>query len=335
MNTKSGPTFPRLIQDFFCQYLANQRSVSPHTVASYRDTFRLLLRFMNERTGKPPSALALTDLDAPSILAFLEHLETNRGNSARTRNVRLAAIRGFLNYAAYQEPTAIGTIQRVQAIPNKRYDRPLLGFLSREEMQAILDAPDRSTWSGERDHAMWLTFYNTGARVSEIAGLRMTDLKLEGQSYVRIYGKGRKQRTIPLWKETERVLADWKDRTNSAPDAPVFPNRRGQRLTRAGIEDRLRRSVQTATGCCRTLRGRRVSPHTLRHTTAMHLLQSGVEMTVIALWLGHESLETTHQYIEADLQMKRQALETVPGPIVGSDKRWEPSDDLLSFLDTI
>jgi site-specific recombinase XerD len=276
----------------------------------------------------------LTDLDASLILAFLNHLENERRNSIASRNVRLAAIRSFLNYAALRDPGALASIQRVQAIPSKRYDQPILGFLTREEMQAILDAPDRSTWSGERDYAMWATFYNTGARVSEVIALRMRDLDLDHRSCVQIRGKGRKQRVVPLWKATTKILAQWKERVRGEPDAPAFPNRTGRPLTRSGVEDRLRRAVQKAAERCPTLKERQVSPHTLRHTTAMHLLQSGVDITVIALWLGHESVETTHHYVEADLAMKRQALENLSEPST-PNQQYHPSDRLLAFLESL
>lgn len=331
----SPPLFSQLVQDFFCQYLLEQRNASRHTVASYRDTFRLLLGYADRHLGKKPSDLVLTDLDASFILAFLNHLENDRLNSIASRNIRLAAIRSFLNYAALRDPGALATIQRVQAIPSKRYDQPMLGFLTREEMQAILEAPDRSTWSGERDYAMWATFYNTGARVSEVIALRMRDLDLDRRSCVEIWGKGRKQRLIPLWKTTTKILAHWKERVRGEPDAPAFPNRNGRPLTRSGVEDRLRRAVRKAAEQCPTLRERRVSPHTLRHTTAMHLLQSGVDITVIALWLGHENLETTHHYVEADLEMKRQALENLGEPSAASSQRYCPSDRLLAFLESL
>lgn len=331
MTKTASPPFPQLVQQFFASYLMQQRNLSPHTVASYRDTFRLLLRYVEEHKGKRPSRLILADLDAQVILAFLDDLEKRRGNTARTRNVRLAAIHTFFDYAASRDPGALATVQQVHAVPHKRYDRPLLGFLTTAEMTAILEAPDRTSWSGARDHAMWTTFYNTGARVSEITAMCMADLDLGSQASVRIDGKGRKQRVIPLWKSTQRILAQWRQRTHREPDAPVFPNRTGQRMTRTGVEDRLRRSVRTAAEGCPTLKGRRVSPHTLRHTTAMHLLQAGVDITVIALWLGHESPETTHQYVEADLEMKQRTLDILAEP-TAADVRWKPTDELLAFL---
>ena len=301
-------------------------------MASYRDTFRLLLKYAEQRMRKAPEALTLADLDAPAILGFLDQLQKERGNSARTRNLRLVAVRSFLRYASYRDPAALPTIQRVLAIPMKRFDRPLLGFLSHEQMQAVLDAPDRTTWSGQRDHVMFSTFYNTGARVSEIIGLRVNDVELDRTAAVHIRGKGRKQRVTPLWRGTARLLRDWLVRQHRDGDAPVFFNRAGHALSRSGVEQRLRVTVAVAQKRCPSLRGLSVSPHTIRHTTAMHLLQSGVDLTVIALWLGHESPETTHHYVEADLTMKERALASLQEP-PGRSLRYRASDRLLAFLD--
>jgi site-specific recombinase XerD len=330
----SSPSFPSLLQDFFCQRLIAQRQASARTVASYRDAFRLFLRYAEVRLKRPASALALGDLDAPLILAFLDHLESERHNSARTRNTRLAALRSFLHYAALHDPTALSTIQRALAIPTKRFDRPLLGFLSRDEIEAILAAPDRSTWSGHRDHVLLTTLYNTGARVSEIIAVRLGDVTLADAPSVRLHGKGRKERAVPLWKTTVKRLREWLPRVNGAADAPLFPNDRGQALSRSGVESRLRAAIGAAVSRCPSLAKKRVSPHTLRHTTAMHLLQAGVDLSVIALWLGHESPETTHLYIEADLAIKQSALEKLQSP---SSKvfRFRPTNRLLAFLDSL
>lgn len=326
-----SPSFPSLVQDFFTQRLVSQANASARTVITYRDTFRLLLRYA-EAAGKPPAALTLTDLDAPFILGFLDHLEKERGNSVRTRNVRLAAIRSFVNYAALCDPSSLPTIQRVLAIPKKRYDQPLLGFLSREEMEAILAAPDRSSWSGHRDHAMLATLYNTGARVSEIAAVRIVDARLDRQLSLRIQGKGRKERTIPLWKTTARSLKEWLKRLKLDPEGPLFPNRDGTPLSRFGVRKRLRAAVEAAATQCPALKDRRISPHTLRHTTAMHLLQSGVDFSLIALWLGHESPTTTHLYVAADLTMKMQALKKLEAPSTRRPQ-FRATDKLLAFLD--
>lgn len=327
-----APALSQLLQDFFCQRLLMQRQASSQTVASYRDAFRLLLQFAQERIRKAPTALSLEDLDAPLILGFLNHLEVQRQNSARTRNARLAAIRSFMHFASFQAPASLPSIQRVLAIPMKRFDRRLVGFLDRDEVAAILAAPDGSTWSGHRDHVLLTTLYNTGARVSEVIALRVNDLVLDRSPFVRLHGKGRKERVVPLWKRTATALTRWLRRTELGPDSPVFPNRRGTPMSRSGVEDRLRAAVKSALEQCPSLRNRRISPHSFRHTTAMHLLQSGVDIAVIALWLGHESPTTTHLYVEADLGMKQRALEKLQPP-KSRGVRYRPDDHLLAFLD--
>ena len=330
--TPTKITFPALLQDFFQRRLVAERGASAHTIASYRDTFELLLCYAEQRTGQTPSALTLDHLDAPMILDFLDHLEVERGNSPRTRNLRLTAIRSFLRYASVREPTSLAVAQRVLAIPTKRFDRPALGYLSREEVEALLDAPDRSTWSGQRDAVLFAVLYNTGARVSEIIGLRVADVLLDRESALCLHGKGRKERVVPVWKSTAANLRSWLPRIDRSPEAPVFPNRAGNRLSRSGVEQRLRVALRKASEQCPSLADRPISPHTLRHTTAMHLLQSGVDITVIALWLGHEDTATTHLYVEADLAMKEAALKRVadPGPEPVSFKA---SDRLLAFLE--
>lgn len=330
----SAPTFPLLLQDFFCQRLVAQRNASARTIASYRDTFRLLLRYAEKRLHKQPFALTLADLDVPLVVGFLDHLEKERRSCARTRNARLAAIRSFLRYASFRDPASLPQIQRVMAIPMKRFDRALVGFLDREEIEAVLHAPQSSTWSGYRDHVMLTTLYNTGARASEITALQVADLSLGRTASVRIRGKGRKERVVPLWKSTATALRRWLRRVNQRPDAPLFPNRHGQPLSRSGIEDRLRAAVRSAAEQIPRLKGRRISPHTLRHTTAMHLLQSGVDITVIALWLGHESPATTHLYLEADLAMKERALQKLQSP-PSRTVRYRPTDRVLAFLDAL
>jgi site-specific recombinase XerD len=328
------PTFDILIQDFFCRRLIQQQAASPQTIAAYRDTFRLLLAYLPARLRKPVTALVLTDLDASTVLAFLEYLETERGNSPRTRNARLAALRSFLQYAASRDPTAWPLVHRVLAIPAKRYSRPLLGYLTREQMQAILNAPDAASWSGHRDRTLFAVMYNTGARVSEAAGLRRDDLTDSTARSLRIRGKGRKERLVPLWKQTAATVSQWLQRLHPESNGPLFPNARGQPLTRSGVEDRLAVAVSKAAISCPSLRDQNVSPHTIRHTTAMHLLQSGVDLTVIALWLGHESPETTHQYVEADLKMKEEILTKAKG-IQPGPARYRPKEKLLEFLDRL
>jgi len=332
---KAAPDpLPRLIQAFFCERLQAQRQMSPCTVAGYRDTFRLLLKFVQQETNRAPDQQRLQGLDAPLILRFLDHLEKERHNSPRTRNARLAAIRSFMHYVAYQEPAAIAMTARVLAIPTKRYDRPLLDHLSHQEMCAILEAPASSTWSGQRDRVLLRLLYNTGARVSEIAALSRADIRLGPPCLVQLHGKGRKQRAVPVWKSTAKEIELWLKRVPDEPDAPLFANRFGERLSRSGIEKRLRLTVQAAIPQCDSLRSRTISPHTFRHTTAMHLLQNGVDITVIALWLGHESPATTHHYIELDLAMKQRALEKLDVPKTKS-RRFQPTDRLLTFLETL
>ena len=330
----AGTSFPSVLQDYFIQRLINQMNASPRTIASYRDTFRLLLQYAEEKLGKSSSAVDLSDLDAPFVLGFLNHLEKNRKNAIRTRNARLASIRSFMKYAGLREPAALAVVQRVLAIPAKRYQRPLVGFLTREEMNAILDAPSRTTWNGRRDRAMFSAFYNTGARVSEIVGLRICDVFLGKAPYAKIHGKGRKERTVPLWKNTATHIKEWLKEVPNESERPLFPNRRGELLTRSGVENRLRESVRQGSRKCPSLSGRQVSPHVLRHTTAMHLLQSGVDLSVIALWLGHESSSTTHIYLDADLSMKEKALRKVQGPDA-RHTRFKPSDKVLQFLESL
>ena len=329
-----SPSFAALLRDFFCERLLNQQNVSPHTVTAYRDAFRILLTFLQKRRRVQPAKLSLEHIDAPTILAFLEYLETQRGNCVRTRNARLAAIRSFVEYASARDPAALSWAQRVLAIPQKRFNRPLLGHLTRPEVEAVLDAPDRTRWSGRRDRAMFLAMYNTGTRVSELIGFLRRDLHLESSAYVHVHGKGRKDRCIPLWKATIAVLADWLAEIGTSEDARLFPNRHGLALSRSGVEDRLQRAVLQAAKGCPSLRKKDVSPHTLRHTTAMHMLQANVNVTLIALWLGHESSETTHLYVEADLEMKRRVLNRIEEPS-NTYRRRKTADAMLDFLDQL
>ena len=326
--------FPTLLQDFFQRRLIDERAASAQTITSYRDAFELLLHFAERQTGRSPTALTLTDLDSPLILAFLDHLEEARGNSPRTRNLRLTAVRSFMRYASIRDPASLPIAQRVLAIPTKRYDRPVLGFLSREEVEALLAAPDRATFSGQRDAVLFATLYNTGARVSEMTRLNAGDVLLDRQGALLLHGKGRKERVMPLWKNTVVALREWLPRVTGGPQSPVFPNRAGGRLSRSGVEHRLRRAITTAAVHCPSLAARKVSPHTLRHTTAMHLLQSGVDITVIALWLGHEDTATTHHYIESDLAMKEAALQHLEDPSP-RPLRFRATDRLLAFLEAL
>jgi len=327
--------FPVILQDFFCQYLINQRNVSPQTVASYRDTFRLFLCYARNKFGKKPTSFTMPDLTPELILSFLRNLEEKRGNCVRTRNARLAAIRSFAKYAALCEPSSVAYASRIMAIPMKRSDRPLVGFLAREEIDAIMRAPDTGTWAGRRDRGMLAVMYNTGARVSEITGLKAADADLSSSpGIVMLHGKGRKERRIPLWKDTTAMLRQWLASNDYRDSNPVFPNKCGRRMTRSGVEFRLKEAARKASVVCGSLAGRSICPHLIRHTTAMHLLQSGVAPTVIALWLGHESVETTHVYIEADLSMKEDALRKTKEPAM-EQVRFRPDDALLSFLESL
>ncbi len=325
--------FDQLVQDFFLRRLISQRGASPRTVESYRDAFELLFGYIEQRLGKQPSALTLADLDAPIIADFLEHLETVRHNSARTRNARLAAIHSFMRYAAVRDPASLPIATRVLAIPSKRFDRPVLGHLTKEQVGAILNAPDRTTWTGQRDAALFAVAYNTGARVSELTDLKVRDVLADRQA-VHLHGKGRKERVIPLWANTAAELRAWLTKLSAEPDAPVFPNRNGNTITRSGVRDRLNRAVTAAQLTCPSLEAQRVSPHTIRHSTAVHLLQAGVDLAVIALWLGHSSPAVTHQYLEADLATKEATLSRLqdqsPGPV-----RFRPPDRLLAFLEQL
>jgi site-specific recombinase XerD len=327
-------TFAELVHDFFSKHLVQQRNLSACTVASYRDTFKLLLRFLTDTCGQQPSRVALDELTAPLMEAFLGHLESDRGNSIRTRNNRFAAVRSFLTYAAAQEPRCLSTVQRVLAIPMKRFNHPQMEYLSQDEIASIIASANCATWSGRRDLAMFATLYNTGARVSELVAVTVADVCLDACASVRLHGKGRKERTVPLWKDTVRQLKRWIRETEGSGSSPLFPSVSGTHLTRSGVEYRLNRLVSIASSTCPSLAGRRISPHTFRHTTAMHLLQANVDITVIALWLGHEDTATTHMYVEADLRMKERALASMQEPKTRR-VRYQPGDKLLRFLENL
>ena len=330
----TSTTFPGLLEGFFTQRLMHQRQASPHTVASYRDTFRLLLKFVHAHRGTPPSCLDLADLDAPLIGAFLEDLETTRGNGSRSRNLRLAALRTFFQYAAYQQPAHAALIQRVLAIPRRRPARPLVGFLTRPEIAALLAAPDQRTWGGRRDYTLLLVALQTGLRLSELTGLRRPDLALGPGAHVRCVGKGRKERCTPLTKQAVQALKAWLREPGPACADVLFPNARGARLSADGVQYLVAKHVRAAQAQCPSLCAKRVSPHVLRHTVAMELLQAGVDRAVIALWLGHESVETTQIYLDATLAMKEAALRktsSVPGKLA----RYRPDDHLLRFLQNL
>jgi site-specific recombinase XerD len=324
-------SFPGLLEAFFTDRLMRQRQASPHTIAAYRDTFRLLLAFAKQRLGKEPSSLAIEDLDAPFLGAFLDHLERDRGNSARSRNARLAAIHSFFRYTAFQEPSHAALIQRVLAMPSKRHDRRQIEFLSGSEIDALLAAPDLSTWVGRRDRTLLLVAVQTGLRVSELTGLRCQDVVLGSGAHVRCLGKGRKERCTPLRTDAVTALRGWLRERNGSPTETLFPNARGGSFSHDGVAYLLAKHVAAARRRCASLGRKRVSPHVLRHSTAMDLLQHGVDRSVIALWLGHESVETTQMYLHADLTIKEQALART-APLNVPRGRYRPSDRLLAFL---
>ncbi|MFC1707277.1 tyrosine-type recombinase/integrase [Planctomycetota bacterium] len=328
------PDLPALLQTYFTDRLLKQRRASPHTVAAYRNTFRLLLRFAAERLGTAPSQLKLVDLDTEFLGHFLDHLERVRGNSARTRNARLAALHAFYRYVAFAEPAHALHCQRVLAIPSKRFERGIVEFLVEEEVEALLNAPDVATWIGRRDRALLLVAVQTGLRVSELTGLCRKDVVLGTGVHVRCYGKGRKLRCTPLRSDVTRVLEAWLRECPPDPNEPVFPSSRGGRITEDAVERRVAKHVATARQRCPSLGRKRVTPHTLRHTAAMCLLWSGVDRSVIALWLGHESIETTQVYLHADLRLKEQALARTASSQVRPG-RFQPDDALLAFLDSL
>ena len=330
----STTTLPTLLQQFFTDRLVAQMEASPNTIAGYRDTFRLLLRFANEKIGRAPTQLRIEDLDSTLVGDFLAQLETARRNSARSRNTRLAAIRSFFRFVAMQEPAHMLHCQRILALPDKRYVRRTVDFLDAAEMEALLAAPDRSTWVGRRDYAILLVALQTGLRASELINLRRCDMVAGTGAHIRCEGKGRKQRCTPLRRETLQALEAWLKERGGADHDPLFPTHSGSKLSRDALEHLVRRHTLSASKSCPSLSKKRVSPHVLRHSTAMELLHHGVDQAVIALWFGHESVETVQVYTHADLRLKEKALarmtatESKPG-------RYQPDDKLLAFLETL
>jgi integrase/recombinase XerD len=322
------------MQSFFTERLLAQRRASPNTVASYRDTFRLLLGFAQRRTGKAPSKLQLEDLNAATIGAFLEHLEVERHNSVRTRNTRLAAVHSLFAYAALRHPEHAALIQRVLAIPAKRVDRQLISFLTKAEVDALVSAPDRHSWVGRRDHALLLVAIQSGLRVSELTSLACADVDLGTGAHLRCHGKGRKERITPLTTQACGVLRVWLAERRGNPSDPLFPSRRGGPLSRDAVALLVAKHARRAERCCPSLRAKNVSPHVLRHTCAMQLLAVGVDTSVIALWLGHEGVETTQIYLHADLAIKERALART-APAGTKPGRYRAPDSLLAFLESL
>jgi integrase/recombinase XerD len=322
------------LQAFFTDRLVQQRQVSPNTIAAYRDTLRLLLAFTSRRTGVQPSRLDLADLDAPLIAAFLDHLERQRGNSVRTRNARLAAIHSLFRFAALDHPEHAASIARVLAIPPKRFDQALITFLSEPEVDALLASCDQRTWTGRRDHALLLVTVQTGLRISELTGLTHADVHLGPGAHVACHGKGRKDRITPLTSGTVTVLRNWLSEHAGVPGSPLFPTRRGTPLSRDAIEHRIAHYAAKAAADCPSLHAKTITAHVLRHTTAMRLLHAGVDTSVIALWLGHVSVDTTQIYLHADLDLKEKALARTR-PRHGRTGRYQPHDTLLTWLERL
>lgn len=323
-----------LLQRFFADYLPTQRNLSRHTLRAYRDTFRLFLKFLFQHRQIAIDKVSFDDLDPTVVLSFLEHLESHRHNSVRSRNARLAALRSFARFATSQaSPERLAVCQRLLALPVKRWIRPTIGFMNRSEIAAVLDAIPTQTWSGRRDHLFFSLLYNTGARVSEMLQLRVMDH--QGRT-VCLHGKGRKERTVPLWNSTDRQLRQWIQSNHIAPDQPIFTNYRREPLSREGVAFRLASAVQTASARCHSLRNKRITPHTFRHTCAMHLLQSGISLEVIALWLGHERPTTTHGYVQADIHIKQQCLDRLEHPVKRRQQKSQlDGSRLLAFLEAI
>jgi site-specific recombinase XerD len=327
-------SFAPLLERFFTQRLMQQRQASPHTISSYRDTFRQFLKFVQRRLHKVPSRLSFDEIDAPLIVAFLNDLEKRQSLSVRSRNLRLTAIHSFFRYAAFEAPTHSAQIQRVLAIPSKRFTRTLVNFLTRAEVDALLTAPDQRTWSGRRDHAFLLVAVQTGLRLSEMTGLKREDIIFGTGAHVRVIGKGRKERCTPIAKSTLAVLKTWLREPQRGDHDILFPSARGERLSVHGVQYIMNKHRMAASRVCPSLNKKKVSVHRLRHTMAMDLLQAGVDRSVIALWLGHESVETTQIYLEATLAMKEEALART-SPHRGKPGRYHPGDHLLGFLNSL
>ena len=323
-----------ILQGFFTDRLARQKKASPNTVAAYRDTCKLLLAFAQERTGAAPSRLSLADLDATLIGEFLQHLEDKRGNGSATRNARLAAIHSLFRYAAPRAPEHAAVISQVLAIPPRRRERAVVSYLTPEETDALLTAPDRQTWHGRRDHALLLLAVQTGLRVSELTGLARQDAHLGAGPHVRCHGKGRKDRATPLTSQVVKVLKTWLAELGPIPGMPLVPTQAGGRLSRDAVERLVTKHTSAAAASCPSIKEKNVTPHTLRHTAAMSLLRAGVDTSVIALWLGHEDAETTQVYLHADMTIKEQALARLPQPST-TPGRYRPPDTLLAFLDNL
>jgi integrase/recombinase XerD len=324
------------LKRYFYSFFINQRRLSKHTVSAYRDTFKLFLPYVARHHKKCISTLCFDDLNADIVILFLQHLEDERNNKVQTRNARLTAIRSFLRFAITDKPDLMANMQPILAIPEKRKDRFTSDYLTKHEIDALLSTPDLSNWHGRRDYIMLLLLYNTGARVSELINLQVKDVDLVRQQAIHFFGKGRKERIVPLWSQTITALKRWLVELPQDPSASLLPNRHGVAITRFGVKQRLDWAVKKAWKIIPTLKNRYISPHSIRHTTAMHLLQSGVDLTVIALWLGHAKLETTHQYMQADIEMKREALAKLPAVGAVTNSAIDVKNEgILAFLENL
>ena len=329
---KTDPNLAFLLEKFFLERLLKQRNASPHTIKSYRDSFRLLLQFAQDRLGKAPSSMEFSEIDAPLISAFLQRLEEDRKLASRSRNLRLTAIKSFFKFAALEVPSHSLQIQRVLAIPGKRFEKRIINFLTREEVKAILSVQNPNTWIGKRDYTLLLLAVHTGLRVSELTQLRLKDLSIgPSGAHVRVSGKGRKERSTPLTKQTVAVIKSWITNLPSSEEHPLFPNSKGEKLSSDAVQFLLSKYATIASRSCPSLINKRVTPHCLRHTMAMELLFAGVDRALIALWLGHESVETTQMYLQANLELKEKLLEKTQ-LVEGKVGRFEPDDQLLAFL---
>jgi site-specific recombinase XerD len=327
-------SLPLMIKRFFSEYMPLTRNYSPNTTSAYSETFMLFLRYLRDSQKIAPSKVTIHDLSAENILGFLSYIQTERNNGIKTRNARLAAIHSFVKFLIMENPLLSAEMHGALSVPMKRASRKVLEYLNDQEMMAILESPDDVTWCGKRDRVLFSVMYNTGARVSEIANLNVSDIKLERNGTIHLFGKGRKERSLPLWKKTFKMLQDWIKYNRYAPNVPLFPNNRGGRMTRSAIAKRLSAAVVSAKRKNPQMKLKDVSPHMIRHTTAMHLLQSGVDITVIAMWLGHESIETTHIYVTSDMNMKRQALDALR-PLSAKSGTLIEDDSLLTFLENL
>ena len=323
-----------VLQSFFTDRLVIQRQASPATIAAYRDTFRLLLAWLAATTGTQPSTVDLAQLDVTVISAFLTYLQDERGNSTATRNARLTAIRSLFHHPALHAPEHAESIARVLAIPPKRCDRTLVSFLTATEVEALLAAPDRTRWHGRRDHALLALACQTGLRVSELTALTGDDVHLNAGAHVRCHGKGRKQRHTPLTRQTVTILTIWREERGSHSDQPLFPTRGGTALSRDAIARLVAKHATTAATRCPSIASKNVTPHTLRHSAAMALLHVGIDTSVIALWMGHASPESTQAYLHADMTIKQRALARVTPPDTAPG-RYQAPDSLLVYLDTL